>query len=97
MEIIKAKKVPIAVESNLFSIVASLNSNKKKLSSLLDLKTKKNIKDSLDDDFLKQKIKAEKKLQTRVDFIFNKNKTGKIILNFKSKSDFLRLIKKINE
>ena len=58
---------------------------------------KKNIKDSLDDDFLKQKIKAEKKLQTRVDFIFNKNKTGKIILNFKSKSDFLRLIKKINE
>ena len=51
----------------------------------------------LDNDFLKQKIKAEKKLQTKVDFIFNKNKTGKIILNFKSKSDFLRLIKKINE
>ena len=90
------EKLQLSIYERIISKNLSVRNTEKLISSFKN-PTKKNIKDSLDDDFLKQKIKAEKKLQTRVDFIFNKNKTGKIILNFKSKSDFLRLIKKINE
>jgi len=90
------EKLQLSIYERIISKNLSVRNTEKLISSFKN-PTKKNIKDSLDDDFLKQKIKAEKKLQTSVDFIFNKNKTGKIILNFKSKSDFLRLIKKINE
>ena len=90
------EKLQLSIYERIISKNLSVRNTEKLISSFKN-PTKKNIKDSLDDHFLKQKIKAEKKLQTRVDFIFNKNKTGKIILNFKSKSDFLRLIKKINE
>ena len=90
------EKLQLSIYERIISKNLSVRNTEKLISSFKN-PNKKNIKDNLDDDFLKQKIKAEKKLQTRVDFIFNKNKTGKIILNFKSKSDFLRLIKKINE
>ena len=90
------EKLQLSIYERIISKNLSVRNTEKLISSFKN-PTKKNIKDNLDDGFLKQKIKAEKKLQTRVDFIFNKNKTGKIILNFKSKSDFLRLIKKINE
>ena len=90
------EKLQLSIYERIISKNLSVRNTEKLISSFKN-PNKKNIKDNLDDNFLKQKIKAEKKLQTRVDFIFNKNKTGKIILNFKSKSDFLRLIKKINE
>ena len=41
--------------------------------------------------------KTEKNLDTKVQFIFKNDNSGKIILSFKSKSDFQRIIKKINE
>ena len=48
-------------------------------------------------DFTKEKNKTEKNLDTKVEFIFKNDNSGKIILSFKSKSDFQRIIKKINE
>lgn len=48
-------------------------------------------------DYSKEKNKTEKKFKTKVNFIFNNNNSGKIILNFNSKTDFQRIIKKINE
>ena len=60
-----------------------------------DNKKKKRI---ISVDFSSEKItKTEKKLETKVDFVFNENNSGKIILNFKSKTDFHRILKKINE
>jgi len=90
------EKLQLSIYERIISKNLSVRNTEKLINSFKN-PTKKNIKDNLSHDFLKQKIKAEKKLQTEVDFVFNKNKTGKIILNFKSKSDFLRLIKKINE
>ena len=48
-------------------------------------------------DFTKEKNKTEKNLDTKVEFIFKNDNSGKIILSFKSKSDFQRIVKKINE
>ncbi len=93
---INDEKLQLSIYERIISKNLSVRNTEKLISSFKN-PAKKNVKDNLADDFLKQKIKAEKKLQTKVDFVFNKNKTGKIILNFKSKSDFLRLIKKINE
>ena len=90
------EKLQLSIYERIISKNLSVRNTEKLISSLKN-PVKKNINDNLSHDFLKQKIKTEKKLQTKVDFIFSKNKTGKIILNFKSKSDFLRLIKKINE
>ena len=72
------EKLQLSIYERIISKNLSVRNTEKLISSFKN-PTKKNIKDSLDDDFLKQKIKAEKKLQTRVDFIFNKNKTGKIL------------------
>ena len=47
-------------------------------------------------DFNKEKNKTEKNLGTKVEFIFKNDNSGKIILSFKSKSDFQRIVKKIN-
>ena len=90
------EKLQLSIYERIISKNLSVRNTEKLISSFKN-PPKKNKKDNLENKFLKQKIKAEKKLQTSVNFIFNKNKTGKIILNFKSKSDFLRLIKKINE
>ena len=90
------EKLQLSIYERIISKNLSVRNTEKLISSLRN-PVKKKINDDLSNDFLKQKIKTEKKLQTKVDFIFSKNKTGKIILNFKSKSDFLRLIKKINE
>ena len=90
------EKLQLTIYERIISKNLSVRNTEKLISSLKN-PVKKKINDDLSNDFLKQKIKTEKKLQTKVDFIFSKNKTGKIILNFKSKSDFLRLIKKINE
>ena len=90
------EKLQLSIYERIISKNLSVRNTEKLISSLKN-PIKKKINDDLSNDFLKQKIKTEKKLQTKVDFIFSKNKTGKIILNFISKSDFLRLIKKINE
>jgi len=90
------EKLQLSIYERIISKNLSVRNTEKLISSLKN-PVKKKINEDLSNDFLKQKIKTEKKLQTKVDFIFSKNKTGKIILNFKSKSDFLRLIKKINE
>ena len=90
------EKLQLSIYERIISKNLSVRNTEKLISSLKN-PVKKKINDDLSNDFLKQKIKTEKKRQTNVDFIFSKNKTGKIILNFKSKSDFLRLIKKINE
>ena len=47
--------------------------------------------------FIKEKAKLENKLEAKVDFLFNKDKSGRIKINFKSKDDFLKIVKKINE
>ena len=47
--------------------------------------------------YSKEKIKLETKFKTNIDFIFNNDNSGKINLKFKSKDDFLRLLKKLNE
>ena len=90
------EKIQLSIYKRIISKNLSVRNTEKLISSLKN-PIKKNINKNYRNDFLKQKIKTEKKLQTKVDFIFSKNKTGKIIINFKSKSDFLRLIKKINE
>jgi len=89
-------KLQLSIYERIISKNLSVRNTEKLISSLKN-PTKKNIKDDPRNDFLKEKIKIEKKLDAKIDFIFNKNETGKIVLNFKSKSDFLRLIKKINE
>jgi ParB family chromosome partitioning protein len=90
------EKLQLTIYERIISKNLSVRNTEKLINSLKN-PIKKNLKENQTHDFLKQKIKTEKKLQTKVDFIFSKNKTGKIIINFKSKSDFLRLIKKINE
>jgi ParB family chromosome partitioning protein len=90
------EKLQLTIYERIISKNLSVRNTEKLINSLKN-PIKKNLKENQTHDFLKQKIKTEKKLQTKVDFIFSKNKSGKIIINFKSKSDFLRLIKKINE
>ena len=90
------EKLQLSIYERIISKNLSVRNTEKLISSLKN-PTKKNIKDDPSNDFLKQKIIIEKKLDAKIDFIFNKNESGKIVLNFKSKSDFLRLIEKINE
>ena len=71
--------------------------NTEKLIKNLKNPVKKRKKIKLDDDLYNEKIKIEKKLDTEIDLVFSKNDSGKIILKFKSKSDLIRIIKKLNE
>lgn len=71
--------------------------NTEKLIKNLKNPVKKRKKIKLDDDLYNEKIKIEKKLDTEIDLVFSKNDIGKIILKFKSKSDLIRIIKKLNE
>tara|TARA_B100001939_G_scaffold347892_1_gene371170 strand:- start:1027 stop:1902 length:876 start_codon:yes stop_codon:yes gene_type:complete len=71
--------------------------NTEKLIKNLKNPVKKRKKIKLHDDLYNEKIKIEKKLDTEIDLVFSKNDSGKIILKFKSKSDLIRIIKKLNE
>ena len=73
--------------------------NTEKLIQSLKTPNKNQKKEILknDLDFIKEKAKLEKKLEAKVDFLFNKDKSGRIKINFKSKDDFLKIVKKINE
>ena len=73
--------------------------NTEKLIQSLKTPNKNQKKEILknDLDFIKEKAKLEKKLEAKVDFLFNKDKSGRIKINFKSKDDFLKILNKINE
>ena len=93
---INDEKLQLSVYEKIISKNLSVRNTEKLIKSLKNPpKIKKNSKTVL--DFTKEKSKTEKKLNTKVEFIFKNDKSGKIILNFKSKSDFQRIIKKINE
>ena len=93
---INDEKLQLSVYEKIISKNLSVRNTEKLIKSLKNPpKIKKNSKTVL--DFTKEKSKTEKKLNTKVEFIFKNDKSGKIILNFKSKSDFKRIIKKINE
>jgi len=70
--------------------------NTEELIKYLKNPTKKRKKIKLGVEFSNEKIKIEKKIDTDIDFVFSKNDSGKIILKFKSKSDLLRILKKLN-
>ena len=90
------EKTQISIYEKIISKNLSVRNTEKLIKSLKNPdQKKKNNKVHL--DFTKEKIKTEKKLDTKVDFIFKNDYSGKIILNFNSKSDFQRIIKRINE
>ena len=70
--------------------------NTEELIKYLKNPTKKRNKIKLGVEFSNEKTKIEKKIDTDIDFVFSKNDSGKIILKFKSKSDLLRILKKLN-
>ena len=93
---INDEKLQLSIYEKIISKNLSVRNTERLIKSLKSPEQKKKTnKDSL--DFTKEKNKTEKKLETKVEFIFNYNNSGKIILNFKSKRDFHRIIKKINE
>ena len=93
---IEDEKLQLSIYEKIISKNLSVRNTEKLIKSLKnpDNKKKKRI---ISVDFSSEKIKTEKKLETKVDFVFNENNSGKIILNFKSKNDFHRILKKINE
>ena len=93
---IEDEKLQLSIYEKIISKNLSVRNTEKLIKSLKnpDNKKKKRI---ISVDFSSEKIKTEKKLETKVDFVFNENNSGKIILNFKSKTDFHRILKKINE
>lgn len=93
---IEDEKLQLSIYEKIISKNLSVRNTEKLIKSLKnpDNQKKKRI---ISVDFSSEKIKTEKKLETKVDFVFNENNSGKIILNFKSKTDFHRILKKINE
>lgn len=93
---IEDEKLQLSIYEKIISKNLSVRNTEKLIKSLKnpDNKKKKRI---ISVDFSSEKTKTEKKLETKVDFVFNENNSGKIILNFKSKTDFHRILKKINE
>ena len=90
------EKLQLSIYEKIISKNLSVRNTERLIKSLKNphLK-KKNSKVLL--DFTKEKNKTEKNLDTKVEFIFKNDNSGKIILSFKSKSDFQRIVKKINE
>ena len=93
---IEDEKLQLSIYEKIISKNLSVRNTEKLIKSLKDQDNKKK-KRIISVDFSSEKIKTEKKLETKVDFVFNENNSGKIILNFKSKTDFHRILKKINE
>lgn len=93
---IEDEKLQLSIYEKIISKNLSVRNTEKLIKSLKDSDNKKK-KRIISVDFSSEKIKTEKKLETKVDFVFNENNSGKIILNFKSKTDFHRILKKINE
>ena len=90
------EKLQLSIYEKVISKNLSVRNTEKLIKSLKNPDQKKKINKILL-DYSKEKNRTEKKLKTKVNIIFNNNDSGKIILNFKSKTDFQRIIKKINE
>jgi len=90
------EKTQISIYEKIISKNLSVRNTEKLIKSLKNPDQKKK-KNKVHLDFTKEKNKTEKKLDAKVDFIFKNDYSGKIILNFNSKSDFQRIIKRINE
>ena len=92
------EKTQLSIYEKIISKNLSVRNTEKLIQSLKN--PNKNQKKEIlknDLDFIKEKAKLEKKLEAKVDFLFNKDKSGRIKINFKSKDDFLKIVKKINE
>jgi ParB family chromosome partitioning protein len=90
------EKLQLSIYEKIISKNLSVRNTERLIKSLKNPHIKKkNSKVLL--DFTKEKNKTEKNLDTKVEFIFKNDNSGKIILSFKSKSDFQRIVKKINE
>ena len=91
------EKMQLSIYEKIISKNLSVR-NTEKLIQSLKKSDKNNSKNILNKDlyFVKEKSKIEKKLETKVYFSFNKNQSGKIKINFNSKEDFLRILRKIN-
>ena len=90
------EKLQLSIYEKIISKNLSVRNTERLIKSLKNPPVKKkNSKVIL--DFTKEKNKTEKNLDTKVEFIFKNDNSGKIILSFKSKSDFQRIVKKINE
>ena len=90
------EKLQLSIYEKVISKNLSVRNTEKLIKSLKNPDQKKKINKVLL-DYSKEKNRTEKKFKTKVNIIFNNNDSGKIILNFKSKTDFQRIIKKINE
>lgn len=90
------EKLQLSIYEKVISKNLSVRNTEKLIKFLKNPDQKKKINKVLF-DYSKEKNKTEKKFKTKVNIIFNNNDSGKIILNFKSKTDFQRIIKKINE
>ena len=92
------EKTQLTIYEKIISKNLSVRNTEKLIHSLKN--PNKNQKKEIlknDLDFIKEKAKLEKKLEAKVDFLFNKDKSGRIKINFKSKDDFLKILNKINE
>ena len=92
------EKTQLTIYEKIISKNLSVRNTEKLIQSLKN--PNKNQKKEIlknDLDFIKAKAKLEKKLEAKVDFLFNKDKSGRIKINFKSKDDFLKILNKINE
>ena len=92
------EKTQLTIYEKIISKNLSVRNTEKLIQSLKN--PNKNQKKEIlknDLDFIKEKAKLEKKLEAKVDFLFNNDKSGRIKINFKSKDDFLKILNKINE
>ena len=92
------EKTQLTIYEKIISKNLSVRNTEKLIQSLKN--PNKNQKKEIlknDLDFIKEKAKLEKKLEAKVDFLFNKDKSGRIKINFKSKDNFLKILNKINE
>ena len=92
------EKTQLTIYEKIISKNLSVRNTEKLIQSLKN-PNKNQKKEILKNDlgFIKEKAKLEKKLEAKVDFLFNKDKSGRIKINFKSKDDFLKILNKINE
>tara|TARA_Y100000991_G_scaffold57228_1_gene41897 strand:- start:17460 stop:18341 length:882 start_codon:yes stop_codon:yes gene_type:complete len=94
---IENEKLQLSIYKKIISKNLSVRNTEKLIQSIKNHSKRKKISISSEEfNFSEYKLKIEKKLNAKVDFSFNKNESGKIKINFKSKKDFLRILKNIN-
>jgi len=91
------ERIQLSIYEKIISKNLSVRNTEKLIQDLKkDDKNTSKIKSVKANKFLREKTQIEKKLNTKIEFIFNKNQSGRVIIKFKSKDDFKRLIKEIN-